>query len=445
MPWTMTHAHFLQMGGFKVNYIKGYDFESWHQFRYETEMEGIVVQESVLNFYLLRELLDKQLVDLPNTTVKEIEDIRKGDNFSKGVALLQIGWFIIQVVARAHQHLTITEIELTTAALAGLNSIIYFFWWNKPLDVQSPIIIRTKEVERRLAEVRFARWGKNESQNEWGRWTFPLVKGRERFRLRDYLRGFAQAMLSALVSIRRWRLKAISALRHLIPHRTQKDVLQTTSSPGTRSHFRRAVDCIWTTCTLAITKLLYLPYLLVFLPMDQILHPGVTSDFSLDPFRDAKEKMDNKPALKLLFNKHDMRWIMSMMFYSDYTKSTPLLIFSALVGAAFGLIHCSAWHFDFPSHAERIIWQTASLSIVGVCLCIAGGIPIYKLIFHKWRVTGSGDHLFWKNVMGCLEIIPFFVYPLSRLALLILALKSLRHLPNDAFETVTWTKFIPHI
>ena len=42
--------------------------------------------------------------------------------------------------------------ELTTAALAGLNSVMYVFWWNKPLDVRCPIVIRTKAVEKMLAE-----------------------------------------------------------------------------------------------------------------------------------------------------------------------------------------------------------------------------------------------------------------------------------------------------
>ena len=79
--------------------------------------------EGVLRFWNFRKLLQEHKIDFPSTTEEEIDDRSKGDALSKGIALLQITWFIIQLIARRVQGLTITELELTTAALAGLNHL----------------------------------------------------------------------------------------------------------------------------------------------------------------------------------------------------------------------------------------------------------------------------------------------------------------------------------
>ncbi|KNZ76607.1 hypothetical protein J132_09351 [Termitomyces sp. J132] len=71
----------------------------------------------------------------------EILDKSKGDVLSKALVLLQVSWFILQILARAIQHLAIAEIELVTLAYSVLNFMIYFCWWNKPLDVHYPIKI----------------------------------------------------------------------------------------------------------------------------------------------------------------------------------------------------------------------------------------------------------------------------------------------------------------
>lgn len=183
MKWTMTLGHFLQMGGFKLNDKAGKDSfidNANNNFTYNTMKKGFKVQESYLDFEGFRELLKKQLIETPETTAKEIEDRSKSDALSKGVALLQITWFIIQLIARAHQHLAITEIELTTAALAGLNSIMYLFWWNKPFGVRCPIIIRTKELERQLFEVGRAvdemAVGTVDADKQSASWSFPVDK-----------------------------------------------------------------------------------------------------------------------------------------------------------------------------------------------------------------------------------------------------------------------------
>ena len=84
-------------------------------------------------------LLGERKIEFPNVTVEEIEDMSKSDGFSKTIALGQTLWFVAQCIARGAQHLDLTPVELLTLSLAVLNGLMYFLWWNKPLDVRCPV------------------------------------------------------------------------------------------------------------------------------------------------------------------------------------------------------------------------------------------------------------------------------------------------------------------
>ena len=84
-------------------------------------------------------LLGERKIEFPNVTVEEIEDRSKSDGFSKTIALGQTLWFVAQCIARRSQHLDLTLVELLTLSLAVLNGLMYYLWWNKPLDVRCPI------------------------------------------------------------------------------------------------------------------------------------------------------------------------------------------------------------------------------------------------------------------------------------------------------------------
>jgi hypothetical protein len=116
--WTTTHGHFVQMGGFML-----VD---------ENASRSVLTAEKFL------ELLEEKKIDLPPITKEEILDRSKSDGLSKGIAIVQTVWFIIQLDLRQHQGLIVTEIEWLTLALAILTFSFYFNWWTKPLDVRFP-------------------------------------------------------------------------------------------------------------------------------------------------------------------------------------------------------------------------------------------------------------------------------------------------------------------
>lgn len=125
---------------------QSFDYETLHK---DSEH---AIWEGTLTIDVLKQALAEDLIRFPTITEDEINDRSKGDALSKGFALLQLTWFIIQIIARAAQGLAISELELTTAALAGLNSTMFIFWWSKPHDVRFPMVIRTKGAEAVLAK-----------------------------------------------------------------------------------------------------------------------------------------------------------------------------------------------------------------------------------------------------------------------------------------------------
>lgn len=120
--WTVTHGHFLQMGGFML-YKAG-------------EKKG------VLSYDRFKMLLHNKKIEFPQVTREEIEDRSKSDGLCKALVIGQTSWFILQCIARRINHLPITELELATLAFAALNGCMYFCWWDKPFDVRIPIPVQ---------------------------------------------------------------------------------------------------------------------------------------------------------------------------------------------------------------------------------------------------------------------------------------------------------------
>jgi len=86
-------------------------------------------------------------ISFPTITAAEIQDKARGDFLSKAIVILQSIWFIVQCVARGKQGLALTELELVTLALASLNGVMCYFWWDKPLGVNEPVKLYRKGRE----------------------------------------------------------------------------------------------------------------------------------------------------------------------------------------------------------------------------------------------------------------------------------------------------------
>jgi hypothetical protein len=97
-------------------------------------------------------------MEIPFISENDIVDRSKADEFTKGLAVMQSGWLVIQSIARTIQGLrrflimsatglsadrliALSELELATMGFVGCAIVMYFLWWNKPFDVQHATII----------------------------------------------------------------------------------------------------------------------------------------------------------------------------------------------------------------------------------------------------------------------------------------------------------------
>jgi len=268
-------------------------------------------------------------IDFPTITKAEIEDRGKANWFAKSLVLIQTGWFIVQCIARASQHLPLAELEVVTLAYAILNLLVYILWWCKPQNVQFPVRVK---LLKPLPEI---------STRE----TIPSV-------------GFK-------------------------------------------------VDPLW-------------------------------------PFN-----------------------ITAATSESIVTTAMAGNIIMGVVTSIFGAIHCIAWSYEFPSYKEEVLWRVSSVFMTAGPVTYALLCLLLLLVYALWirrgftfiEIAGSLGTFKpnWKGVaVTIILVIPLYSllfsfswlmigYVFGRITSLILALIELRALPAGAFQTVSWTTFIPHI
>ena len=93
----------------------------------------------ILSYENFDNLLEQHRIPFPSITKREIMDRSKSDLLAKCVAIGQLIWFMIQVFSRLAKHMPIAELELVTIALAFLTGFLYFFWWEKPVNVSTSV------------------------------------------------------------------------------------------------------------------------------------------------------------------------------------------------------------------------------------------------------------------------------------------------------------------
>ncbi|MCJ1450099.1 hypothetical protein MMC28_000428, partial [Mycoblastus sanguinarius] len=96
------------------------------------------------------------IMPLPDVTAEDLNDRSKGDALVKGAAVMQITWLVIQIIARAFQHLAISQLEITVLAFAACAIVTYFLLWHKPQDVKVPIYIDIPNVLTRQQIIQLA-------------------------------------------------------------------------------------------------------------------------------------------------------------------------------------------------------------------------------------------------------------------------------------------------
>ncbi|KDR77186.1 hypothetical protein GALMADRAFT_434880 [Galerina marginata CBS 339.88] len=370
--WTKTHAYFVQMGGFTL-LEKG-------------ERPRVLFPEE------MESLLRIGLIDLPQITEEEIRDRSKGDGLSKALVIGQTSWFVAQCVARHAQGLIVTELELVTGAFAALNGVMYFLWWNKPVDVRCSV-----PVPVHLS---------------------PTVNEPFKFKsIENPNIPYRIAIFSSICDLLQWSINSL-ILSWTWMWRLTKDL-------DTLNVLKATLIFRWTgvKCLVFVMKICFWRLSDIFL--------------SWAVLKDEIEKLHHRQRVP-------SSNVPTFYAGTEYNETSRYLIASITAGLAalFGAVHCSAWFLSFPTYIELIIWR--------ICSSVVAIIPLFMLlsfIIHFWAKSRPTDNLI-QNVALMLRIVSYFnlpIYFLARVLLLGEAFATLRYLPPPALEVVDWVAFLPHI
>ncbi|KIK64277.1 hypothetical protein GYMLUDRAFT_985423 [Collybiopsis luxurians FD-317 M1] len=368
--WTMTHGLFLVMGGFMLTDASG------------KHMEALQAED-------LARLLRKGDIAFRHIPESEIMDKSKGDALAKTLILIQTTWFIAQVISRAVLHLPITELELTTVAFALLNFLTYALWWKKPLDVRRPIILSLPpRVSKSILDVSDTIRTLHYAEGREVSTQIPLHPGVEEVEV-SRISGPVQRSVSPMtLSI------------------DQDDKNQTPRKPLLSISF---IDSVW---------VYFHRFVGGFILPDFVLQENQKDTdnvplFYSGPRRPLPFRLSTKPLFYRYF----------FLFRSTISEM--------LIGTLFGLIHCAAWTFHFPSKLERDLWRIMSLFITAVPLTII--IAVIPILMPRYAYLARINRLF------------FVIYIFARLTIFIMAFVLLRDLPEGAFQEIQWTTYIPHV
>jgi len=131
---TSVHGFYAAMGGFA---IQSHTLDKQHpsigQGRLTLTREGIL---------LVLRMAPQVFPDLGEA---EILDKSKASTLVKTLTCLQAFWFCVQCIMRLTMNSSITLLELNVFGHCVCTFAIYAIWWNKPMDISEPTLLRLEE------------------------------------------------------------------------------------------------------------------------------------------------------------------------------------------------------------------------------------------------------------------------------------------------------------
>ncbi|KAF2714369.1 hypothetical protein K504DRAFT_509350 [Pleomassaria siparia CBS 279.74] len=140
--WTFIHSFYAVMGGFAVD-ISGLPenerFLPNGQTRVALTISGVAA------------LFNKNPEFVPDIPRSYLDDKSKLGSFGKGMLVFELVLFFTQCIRRWRNHLGVSLFEINVLTHVFFALIACGLWWNKPLDVDRPVLIEDKKVHEAIA------------------------------------------------------------------------------------------------------------------------------------------------------------------------------------------------------------------------------------------------------------------------------------------------------
>ncbi|KAL8826714.1 MAG: hypothetical protein Q9170_007301 [Blastenia crenularia] len=492
--WEEIHGFLLLMGGFAIS--TGSNKE---QFLPKDLTRAALTPDG------LRFLLEHHPEALPDVTTEQIKDKSKADSLKKTLVCAQALWFCAQCITRLAQSLPVSLLELNTFGHALCTLVIYIFWWEKPLDVEEPVLIQ----DERLNPI-FAYMWMSSRVSAQGYCTCDMPDG-----LQDEFHciwPFKEPDLADLSFYIGNTPNPPSLVAHdqsptpPLSASSGSSTIETTAEQFPSSHTRDHGCPSNRPIYLSLTFRLKLKLQSLFFPTSSAIRkrpPGLTLRTTAISQISPPDLRRRALALQAIqrYSLHDdlgsrHRTATSKRFYApslniripflDALQNNNLnprlalrannAVFAvaadgivpgfAVAGALYGGLHLVAWNAPFPSSVERLLWRIAATSVT--CTGLVFGILALaaKSNFAKralsltvWRAgknvgfeakayfTAASKlclFLFIGIVLASLPLL-WFLYLLSRGYLVVASFKDIAYLSANAYDTPSWPSYIPHI
>ena len=410
--WTRAHAFFLIMGGFTLH-------EGGKPVR-------------VLEARDLEELSEAGKIEWPTITEEEIVDRSKGDYLSKTIVLFQTTWFIGQCIARGAYRLAVTELEVVTLAFAVLTGVIYYFWWDKPLDVRCSIPVQLLEG--------------HVGQEDTGSQIIPPPEVSAQEKEED---------------------EEITVLPNPLPS-SPIQVDKSTPDPALTNtgshvvHFQEASDQgMPEGDDKVVVNAGPLPAASIQID-SSTPDPVLTRKEQFQAFRRRAPKKHGPllglgyvfivfPLQRFFVAFGDMIFCDTLedktlrvpTFYSPHEEDTRIAILLGMcVSIMFGAIHCIAWSLHFATLPEQWAWRISAILVSGLPIAISAFLALLMIFDGKIKTTGIEVYeIFIWFILWSM----FFLCVIARITLLALPFMALRALLPGAYVQLDWVSFLPHI
>ena len=477
--WTLVHSFYAIMGGFALDSsAESEPLLPGNRTRAALPPDG------------LRFLLEHQPELLPDISQDQIEDKGKADGLKKFLVCAQALWFCASCVARLAKSLPISLLELNAMGHAACALLIYTMWWQKPLDVAEPTLIKGPKVAPLLAYMWMASgvsvkgfksydlhgWLRDEfdaiwmfqyptlgdlvyadydciptssdgsSRNDHGRIGVnpqteedPAAAHPDEFRLGSakYTLFSRHYTAPSIVGLKRWIISWLRSKPNLA-----KVGIRFPAGLGTR---KTAVDHM-SRADVVRRKLAH-----------QAIEKYALEGDLCDRHYRRSEVYDEEARVKARISNA-----------ASMIGSSPHEVWFGftLAGLLYGGLHLLAWNAPFSSRLEQISWRASASSVTITPLILApmalisekkalgqGGLDLIKMIRGQQPVKKGSHFMFWLRIVIVVLCVPLLItspllilsYVLGRVFLVVECFINITHLPEGAFKEAAWVASVPHI
>jgi hypothetical protein len=424
--WTHVHSFFAGMGGFAV------DSSIFPPLRKcpSKEADQLALHPATLTFIAEHE---PQLI--PNVSVAFIEDKSKASALAKTLVCIQAVWFCIQCIFRLVKGLSISLLELNTLGHALCALVVYTFWWQKPLDIDEPLLVKGRRLPIIGSVLKLSKdtplfedWllSKDHRESSWE----DICKACRLGISTNSSKDFRLVLQEALQLEDDGDIEAVAnAVRHgRIPATLVVPIKSYTPTSKDIIHWKAASQWI-------VSKTYRHP---PKLPLNLTVRPRL---------RNTPVEVNWNDVLDMLYG---------LRISGD---AVACLLAFTLAGGLYGGFHLLAWQAPFTSFIQQLLWRVCASAIAASGPFLLALALIAQIAEQIYSPIVTASDLWWRPVTSLVQVCEILLrvciwvlvvacllsYLFARTYLVVECFISLPYLPESVLEEPRWTGYFPHI